>query len=257
MRHGSCSKRQLPRRTPAVAELWRSAKIMKKVSSKIGRLETYKIEAARQSFAIVEAAHAELIRITEGINSQSEAMAASMLLTRLSWEIVDFGFRACGVLKHIRGLKHKDDRFKPVEKMYKELEHFRHYFQHLNNGISEITGEIDPILGVIGWAKIGGQVSFLTALGSIPPQTAFYSISYNTKLQSFEDGIHIYAYNGKLKLSRVVDVLSIAIGYLEEWLKCGGYLEDIDLHPTVLTFPAMPVSEAPFVRLKFIVTGNS
>jgi len=218
----------------------------------LDRTSIYLIEAARFSHFICEESFDDLLRALRDYEKKRDNLTA-LYITRNAWQFIDSGFRFVRLLEQIRGLKHKDPRFKSCEQAVKKIEPFRNFFQHLNSSIPQIKSDTNPMLGAVSWSAEDLKTTFVAALGTLPPGTQVHSLGFDQDLGNFGGDVVIEADNSSLNISQTRADLLKGYDYLHDWLIAGGHVDQKACDPFFISFPAPNhrISGMRWIRVHF------
>ena len=220
--------------------------------NKFDRMTTYSVEAARYSYKMMASSFSSLQDALDSVEHSGATTGIDLSIFMSAWQFIDMGFRFGRVLAQVRGLKHKNENYKKVEKALIDIEKARNYIQHLNSQLSQLTGEIYPILGAISWASKDRQKSFICALGAMPEGTSFHSLSFDTVKKEFLNDIILNIDTFSINLTQCNQQMEYGIEYLTTWADENGYLLTDDSSPSIAIIPALNgITTERYVRIYF------
>jgi hypothetical protein len=220
--------------------------------NKFDRITIYSVEAARFSYKMMASSFSSLQDTLDAVENNGATRGIDLAIFMSAWQFIDMGFRFGRVLAQVRGLRHKDESYKNVEKALIDIEKARNYIQHLNSQLSQLAGEIYPILGAILWASKDKQKSFICALGAMPEGTHFHSLSFDTVKKEFVDDIILNIDTFAINLTRCNQQMKDGIEYLTVWANENGYSFTDDSSPGIGIVPALNgITTERYVRLYF------
>lgn len=232
---------------------------MKNLRNITNRQIVYRIEAGRFSYLILSESYNDLTAAlltteTEGVDCRKAVTAF-----RNAWQFIDNAFRFSTVISQIKGFRHKDERFKIVEKTAVQIERARNFIQHLNSGIPGLSDEIYPILGAISWPSRDGKSSYTISLGALPDGTHFNSLGYNKEEKAYKPDILLDVDTFSVNLSESFRAMTSGSEYLNEWLSAQEMIAEQDITPNFMV--AGPLDNVPsnmkFVRAKIKVNNQN
>ena len=162
---------------------------------------TYKLECARFSFIVLETRWRHLRFALDGNASGEIKEEIAIELLSAAWKIVDFSSRFLNILKTMRGFPKKDARFVLLAKIENTLTKVRNYTQHVDEASHKHNGaETYPILGALAWSNQNGKLSTSMCVGTLPPETFFHTVGFDTTTGKYVDDVLLGAGNHTLSL---------------------------------------------------------
>lgn len=209
---------------------------MKALNATCDRKEVFRIEAARYSFEIIQACFQDLYTSLQAIEQGDTSSSQAIMAFRNAWQVIDYAHRYCTLLSQVRNLKHKDARYKTIERCQEKVGKARNYIQHLTTSIPNIPDESYPILGTLSWSSDSRRKSITLAIGSLPKGTQLHSLALDTKEFVFSSGVFIHFDSFNINLEKTVTQIKQGHTYLCEWLETNNLLSSVESAPSVLTF---------------------
>ena len=161
---------------------------MKSIINADSRNAVSRIEAARLSFEILSDSLNELKQSLRSLEGNREKFEIGKLTMRRVWEYIDWSFRFASVMSQIRGLKHKDPRFKALESDLLNIEFARNFIQHLNSEIPKTADVSYPVSGCILWSSADRKIAFASCMGTISKGMHMNTLTYDKVEGKYVDG---------------------------------------------------------------------
>ena len=172
-----------------------------------------------------ERLHTDLVSVTWIPESAPKPHRLFAFCLTDAWSIVDNLWRLNVLVRHMRGLR-RTPELEVHLRTLKQVEEFRHGYQHLEGQIRLCVEERWPLWGTLGWVFFPngpyqpGKI-FLMIPGGLRPGTVEHRI-VNPAGKSFRtplDYITLAAFGRELELSKLLRTAGSLIGGIEEGLK--------------------------------------
>lgn len=226
------------------------------------RVLVYKIECARFSFALLEKSWEALRNSTRNICHRNEIDdKAALTLFSESWQLVDFATRLLNVLKTIPKINRKDSRYREFEKIGGLLTKVRNYIQHVDSETHKLKQTISyPILGALAWGTSDGSASIAISLGTLPANTTFHTVAYDSHISKYLDEILLGVGSLTLSLSTLYAASCQVASLLEEHLVSEDLVTEDELQLGFLRADGIETPEKDlkrFLRVKVTIGQSS
>ncbi|WP_373474321.1 hypothetical protein [Sphingorhabdus sp.] len=114
------------------------------------------LDGLRYSFAIVLSCHARVRSALSTFEADWQSGAPANAVIQVvadAWAMIDATQRIRLLIERAPILPKNDPEFRIFKVGTSAVEHLRHYVQHINNEITGITGQAQPLWGTISWVN--------------------------------------------------------------------------------------------------------
>ena len=141
--------------------------------AELNRKQLLYLDGIRFTVEIVDFAYQQLQEILHKAATSKEIFAPSSM--HYAWSFVDTFFRLRRLLEQMPGVKKQREGFQLFLRRTKEVENFRHVFQHLDKDINEIVEQNIPVWGSLSWIVVMDQDKMLIRSCVVVPGPVFTS----------------------------------------------------------------------------------
>lgn len=132
---------------------------LRRLPSEMNQKQKLYLDGIRFSIEIIDLAYLRLKQILYNLSNNIKYNSKIDHLIFVSaihdaWSLIDSVYRLRGLLQRCPGIKKKSPEMILFDKNTRDVEPFRHFFQHLNTQINELIKLNLPVWGVITWIAV-------------------------------------------------------------------------------------------------------
>lgn len=213
------------------------------------------LDGLRYSFAIVLSCHASVRSILRTVEAdwQSGAPArAVMQVVADAWAMIDATQRIRLLIERAPALPKNEPKFRVFKDGTSAVEPLRHYAQHINNEVSRITGQAQPLWGTISWVSDADPlVQFSLSTGSQHLHASVPGLVFDRQEMRFVHTLELSVGAHSIDLDNLAQRARALDQIIADWAGTIEFADGqkYDYRPTAAPIVMMAVRTAPTAKL--------